>query len=184
MVETWERVESHRLADHRVLRVRQDVSRLPRTGEVHEFCVLEMPEWVNIIALTPEDRVVMIRQYRHGTGEIGLEIPGGAVDEDDVYPAEAARRELVEETGYEAEQILPLGKVAPNPALQNNRCHSFLALGARPVRKQRLDEGEDIEVEEIDLGTIPDLIGSGVISHGLVVVAFYFWEQYRTQNLG
>lgn len=182
MVEKWERLKSSKLADYRIMQVRQDAVRSPRTGKVHDFFVLEMSEWINIIPITPEGKVVMIHQFRHGSGEVSLEIPGGLVEGDDDLPADAARRELVEETGYDADELIFLGKVAPNPALQNNQCHSFLALGARPVGKQKLDEGEDIQVEEIDLGQIPSLIGAGRLNHGLVVVAFYFLEQWRKQN--
>ena len=179
MVKNWEKLESRQLADYRLVQVRQDLARSPRTGKTHEILVLEMREWVNIIALTPERKVVMINQYRHGTEEVGLEIPGGVVEQGDASPAAAALRELMEETGYEPEEMVFLGKVAPNPALQDNWCHSFLARGARPAQDQRLDAGEDIEVEEVDLEKIPELITSGRINHGLVVVAFYFLEQYE-----
>jgi 8-oxo-dGTP pyrophosphatase MutT (NUDIX family) len=181
MVEKWERLESRKLAEYSIAGVRQDRSRSPRTGAAHDFLVLELAEWINVVPLTAQGKVVLIRQYRHGTGEVGLEIPGGAVDPGE-DPGEAARRELGEETGYEAKKIVAIGQVAPNPAIQNNRCHSFLALGARPGRVQRLDAGEDIAVEEIDLERIPALIRSGAINHGLVVVAFYFLEQYRKEN--
>jgi ADP-ribose pyrophosphatase len=184
MIAAWERLESRRLAEVRILSLRQDRVRSPRTGEVHDFYVLEMAEWINVVALTPAAKVVMIHQYRHGTGEVGLEIPGGVVEKEDHFLVAAARRELVEETGYDADEVLPLGQVAPNPALQNNRCHTFLALGARPAGAQRLDAGEDILVEEIELERIPDLIGSGRIHHGLVVAAFYHLEQYLRHNPG
>jgi len=184
MVRDWEKVEECRLADYRVFQVRQDRARSPRTGAVHDFYVLEMGAWVNIIALTPHQKVVMIHQYRHGTEAVGLEIPGGVVEADDASPGVAARRELVEETGYEPAEVIPIGKVAPNPAVQDNWCHSFLALGARPTAEQGLDAGEDIEVEEVDLEEIPRLIGTGCVNHGLVVAAFYFLEQYRKAHPG
>ena len=182
MVMDWEKLESRRLADFGLVQVRQDVVRSPRTGATHEMLVLEMRDWVNIIALTPERKVVMVRQYRHGTAETGLEIPGGVVEGDDASMGVAARRELVEETGYEPDEMVFLGRVAPNPAMQDNWCHSFLARGARPVREQALDAGEDIEVVEVGLEEIPALIGSGQINHGLVVVAFYFFEQYEREH--
>ena len=163
----------------RVLRVRQDTVRSPRTNAVHDFFVLEMDPWINIIAITPQRKVVMIHQYRHGTEEVSLEIPGGLVEGDDASMAEAAHRELIEETGYDAEEMVFLGKVKPNPALQDNQCHSFLALGAHPIGAQNLDAGEDILVEEIPLEEIPGLIAAGRINHGLVVAAFYFLEQYE-----
>lgn len=179
MVEDWEKLGSRALADYRVLRVRQDTVRSPRTNAVHDFFVLEMDPWINIIAITPQRKVVMIHQYRHGTEEVSLEIPGGLVEGDDASMAEAAHRELIEETGYDAEEMVFLGKVKPNPALQDNQCHSFLALGAHPIGAQNLDAGEDILVEEIPLEEIPGLIAAGRINHGLVVAAFYFLEQYE-----
>ena len=89
-----------------------------------------MPDWVNVIPVTPQGKVVVIRQYRHGTGEISLEIPGGVVDAGESHE-ETARRELLEETGYTAGEIIPIGRVAANPAIQDNHMHTFLALGAR-----------------------------------------------------
>jgi len=182
MVKDWERLESRHLADYRVFQVRQDVARSPRTDQVHDIFLLQMETWINVIAVTSEGKVVMIHQYRHGTEEIALEIPGGVVEASDRSMAAAASRELLEETGYEAQEMIFLGRVAPNPALQNNWCYSFLALGAFPVGQQRLDEGEDIEVEEIELERIPRLIRAGRVNHGLVVVAFYFLDQYRREH--
>ena len=182
MVEKWEKLESRRLARYPFMQVRQDRVRSPRTGEVHDFYVLEMRPWINVVPLTPEGKVVMIHQYRHGLGEIGLEIPGGIAEGEDASLSEAARRELLEETGYDAGELIFLGKIAPNPAIQDNWCHTFLALGARRVRGQNLDPGEDIRVEEIDLTEIPALIEAGRINHGLIVIAFCFLDRFLKQR--
>ena len=101
-----------------------------------------MADWVNVVPITAAGRVVMIRQYRHGTGEIGLEIPGGVIDPGE-EPLAAARRELREETGYGASELAAIGQVAPNPALQDNRCYSFVARGAFCERAQALDAGDE-----------------------------------------
>jgi ADP-ribose pyrophosphatase len=146
--------------------------RSPRTGGEHDFFVLGGPDWCNVIPLTPEGEVVMIRQYRHGTREITLEVPGGLVDPEDASPLDAARRELEEETGYAAECVEPLGVIHPNPAIQEHRCHSFVARGARRVGAQRLEEREDIEVVHVPLAELPGRIASGEITHALTVVAF------------
>ena len=182
MIDEWPRLESEDLADYRVFRVRRDRRQSPRTGVSQDYFVLEMPEWVNVIAVTWEGKVVLIHQYRHGIARVSLEIPGGMVDAADADPAEAARRELLEETGYGAEEIIPLGKVSANPAIQTNGCHTYLALGAHLCRDQQLDAGEDIAVELVDLDDIPTLIGSGRMDHALVVAAFYWLDLYLRNN--
>lgn len=176
MIEKWEKTGSETLGDFRIFRIRADSSRSPRTGDVHRFFVLESPDWVNIIPLTPTGNVVMIRQYRHGTEDVTLEVPGGMVDSDDGDPSASAARELREETGYEPEEVVYLGSVAPNPAFLNNRCHSYLARNAQPVHEVQLDGAEDIVFEEIPLADIPGLIRAGVITHSLTIAAFYFLE--------
>lgn len=175
MVENWEKLSSEYLGDFRIFHIRQDTSRSPRTGQTHRFFVLESPDWINVIPLTPEGKVVMIHQYRHGIEGVTLEVPGGMVDNGE-NPAESAARELREETGYDAEAIVHLGSVDPNPAFMNNRCHSFLAINARSVGQKQLDGAEDIWYEEIPLEDIPQLIRSGKITHSLTITAFYMLE--------
>lgn len=182
MVEKWNKLDSEYIGDFRIFRIRADSSRSPRTGNTHRFFVLETPDWVNVIPLTPEGNVVMIYQFRHGTEEVTLEVPGGMVDEGDGDPALSAARELREETGYEADEIIHLGSVAPNPAFLDNRCHSYLALDARRVAEITLDGAEDIAFVEIPLDEIPGLIRSGVITHSLTINAFYFLGFYRRET--
>ncbi|WP_420641585.1 NUDIX hydrolase [Candidatus Leptofilum sp.] len=178
MVEDWEKLDSEEIANYRIFKMRRDVRQSPRTGAEHSFFVLESPDWVNVVALTPEGKVVMIYQFRHGTAEITLEIPGGMVDPRENDPAEAIQRELLEETGYVAEEIIHIGTVAPNPAFLSNRCHTYLALNARWQQEPQFDGAEDIAVELIPIEEIAGLIGNGRISHALVVAAFYHYENY------
>ena len=169
---TWDR-------SYRVFKLRSDQAVSPRTGRTHPFFILESSSWVNVIPLTPKEEVVLVRQYRHGTRSVTLEIPGGLVEDSDT-PEDAARRELLEETGYVAEEVLPLGWVHPNPAILNNRCYTFLArdVGFSGARHQ--DDREDIEVLLRPLRAIPRLIREGEITHSLVVAAFYrFFMEYR-----
>lgn len=168
----WTILSSSLEKSYRVFNLRTDHALSPRTGASHDFFVMESSSWVNIIPLTAENQVVMVRQYRHGTRDITLEIPGGLVEHRD-DPEAAALRELREETGYTAAAAVPLGYVHPNPAIQNNRCYTFLAEQCEPAGGQQQDEKEDIEVVLVPLADIPGMIREGVITHALVIAAFY-----------
>lgn len=168
----WEIVSSEIRADYRIFSLRVDRARSPRTGQWHDFYVLESPDWVNVIPLTPDGQVVLVRQWRHGTRSVTLEVPGGLVEVSET-PEQAAQRELLEETGYRSAQMLYLGAVEPNPAFLNNRCHTFLAQDVDRISGLNQDEKEDIEVVLRPLKDIPALIREGLISHSLVVAAFY-----------
>jgi 8-oxo-dGTP pyrophosphatase MutT (NUDIX family) len=180
-IDDWQLIESEQLADYRITRVRRDRRRSPRTGAEHDFIILQMPEWVNVIAVTRQARIVIIEQYRHGTQEVAVEIPGGVVDPGDGLE-QAARRELLEETGYEAEEFVYIGKVTANPAIQDNRCHTFVALGAHAVGEARLEAGEDIAVSEIGMDEVTGLIASGRMSHALVIAGFWWFDQWRGEH--
>jgi 8-oxo-dGTP pyrophosphatase MutT (NUDIX family) len=116
----------------------------------------------------------MIRQYRHGSREVTLEIPGGLVDPGDT-PENAAARELLEETGYHAEDVVKLGVSNPNPAIFNNRCYTFVTRNVTKVCDPKPDQTEDIEVVLIPLVDIPELIRKGKIDHAIVISAFYWF---------
>ena len=181
MIEKWEKIESEIVVEEFIFTLRRDVSRSPRTGETYPFLVLEASDWINVIPITPEGNVVLIYQYRHGTEEVTLEIPGGMVDLGE-KTAVSAQRELKEETGYEAEEIIHIGTVDPNPAILNNRCHTYVALNARKVTETQFDGAEDIEVKEFPLAELRQLVASGQITHSLVVAAFYHLERYLSRS--
>jgi len=182
MVDRWKKISSKQVADYRIFQVHENVSESPVTGEAHTFYALHSRDWTNVVAVTPENRVVMVRQYRHGIDEISLEIPAGRVETNDPTPEATIRRELLEETGYEADEVIYLGAVHANPAFLDNMCRTFLARDAQRISKQDLEDTEDIHVEEIDLDVIPAMIMSGAISHSLSVAAFYLFEQYQKQS--
>lgn len=177
-MQPWETKSSAVVADYGIFRVRKDHCLSPRTQRAHDFWVLETTDWVNVVALTPDEQVVLVRQYRFGSQRATLEIAGGTVDPGEA-PLAAAARELREETGYVPESVLLLGSVEPNPAIQNNRCYTALALGCRPSGVQELDEREDIVVETRPLAELPELFARGEITHALVWAAFHHYELWR-----
>jgi ADP-ribose pyrophosphatase len=166
------------MLDGRVFKVRKDVTINPRTGQSHDMFVLDQPNWVNVIPLTPDDHVVMVEQWRHGSRTIELETPGGLMDDGET-PEVCARRELLEETGYEPGQLVHLGTVKPNPAIQSNLQHYLLATGCRQVTVLNLDHAEDIAVRLVPLADIPGMIRTSKITHGIVIGAFYWLDLHR-----
>jgi ADP-ribose pyrophosphatase len=168
---SWKLLGSSDISDHRIFRVRHDLYRFEPSGAERDFVILDCPNWVNIIPITTDGQVVLIRQFRHGTKTVTLEVPGGVVERDET-PETAAVRELREETGYVPSKVKSLGYVHPNPAIQGNRSYSFLAEDCRLLKEPQPDSFEDIEVMLCPLAEIPDLVRSGEISHSLIVAAF------------
>ena len=180
MVERWQRLKSKTLGFYKIFHLREDSSRSPTTGQTHSFYVLEAPDWINVVPVTPAGEILMVRQYRHGTDEITLEIPAGMVDPEDPDPADAAARELREETGYAAAEIVKIGRVAPNPAFLDNYCHTYLARNVIQQGEQQLDGTEEISYELVPLETVQAMITNGDITHSLTILAIYWYERFLT----
>jgi ADP-ribose pyrophosphatase len=171
MIEPWRIIESRQGPDLGLFSIRINRCRSPRTGQEHDFYVIDFPSWVQILPVTANDQAVMVRQYRHGCGQILLELPGGLIDKNDIDPYESARRELLEETGYRAEDLLLLTKTYPQPAVLNNIGLTYLARDVTKAANPRLDPAEDIEVCLVDLERIPEMIRKGEICHSQTVMA-------------
>ena len=174
MADPWQRRGKRRVLDTKIFGLDAYALVHPRSGREHEFWILDTPDWCNIVPLTANGEVVMVRQQRHGIGAETLELPGGMIDPSDETPLHAARRELVEETGYRADEIVATGVIAPNPAMQTNRCWSFLAREVVKIGEPALDGGEDIDVVLVPYREIPERVARGEIVHSLVVVAFAY----------
>jgi ADP-ribose pyrophosphatase len=147
----------------------------PEGGPPREFYVVDAPDWINVVPVTDDGQVVLVRQYRFGIHELTLEVPGGVCDPGEP-PEETARRELLEETGYAARELVPLGWVHPNPAVQSNRCHCFLALGCRRVADPDPDPDEAFEVVTVPMEEARRLLRDGGIRHALVLTSFQLME--------
>ena len=173
MAQSWTLLNSKALQSCRVFTMKVEHYRSPRTGGEYDFYLIDSPDWVNVIPLTADGEVVLVKQYRFGTREFSLEIPGGMLDPGDT-PARAASRELLEETGYAGDEPVLLGKVHPNPAIHTNHCYTYLIKNVTYQRLPRQDSTEDIEVQKVPLSEIPRLILEGKITHALVIAAFYW----------
>ncbi len=179
----WKNLKTTHLQDCRVFQVEQKhMQREPHPqlpDREADFYVVRSTDWVNVVALTAQDELVLIEQWRVGTEQLTLEIPGGMVDAGE-SPETAAKRELLEETGFSAESWQFLGSIDPNPATHTNRCHTYLALGATQTQTPTFDRNELCKLVLAPASEIPNLVKSGKITHALVVVAL-FYEQLRRQ---
>ena len=180
-VETWKRKSSKEIADCRVFKVREDTCERQSDAKESTFFVVENPDWVNIIALTKNKEVVLIEQFRHGAEEVILEIPGGMIDNGE-EAEKAARRELLEETGFSADKFILLGKSHPNPAIQDNTIFHYLALECEQTENVSFDEHESVSTRIVLLEEAERLITDGVITHSLVVAAFYYFSIYSRKE--
>lgn len=146
-----------------------------RDGRKARFYRFNFSDWVNIVALTHDMQIVLIKQYRFGSEQVEVEIPGGAIEKGEL-PLAAGLRELLEETGYAGENARIIGRVKPNPAIQGNWCYTILVENVKQVADQQMDEMEDIEVMTLPLAEMKKMVDDGRITHGLVLNALMLYE--------
>ena len=180
-VEAWATVGEEALGSYALFELRRVIRRSPSTAAEHSFLRLIAPDWVNVVAVTAEGRLVLVEQYRHGTNRVTIEIPGGAVDAGE-SPAEAAVRELEEETGFRAGRLHLLGEVHPNPAFLSNSCWTYLAVDCRRDGVMRPDPSEEISIRLVELETFTRLIDDGAIEHALVIAAHDHLQRGRRRG--
>lgn len=172
MLTPWTTKSSRYLLKRWWMNLREDHVVLPDGRELPEFHVVEYPDWTCVVCLTPDGRYVMVEQYRHGIGQVGLEFASGTVDEGET-PLEGARRELLEETGFAAEDWFDLGRCAPEPSKHTNWAHLFVAMGARPISQPKLDEGEDLRVCLLEPAELAAATRDGRLVHGIHLAALW-----------
>lgn len=176
--DSWNRRSSEEIADCRVFKVRRDTSVRSSDGKEGDFFVIESPDWVNVIAVTEEGEIVLIHQFRHGAEEMHLELPGGLIDPCETH-LDAAKRELLEETGYTSTEWTLLGVSRPNPAIQNNTIYHYLAEKCVKTANAEFDDHESIECVPTARNEVERKIIEGKISHSLVVAAFFYYAAAR-----
>ncbi len=179
----WKVLDSFYISREPWFTVRRERVELPGGNIVPSYYILDYPEWVNIIAVTPDEKMVMIRQYRHGLGQVNFELAAGTCEKSDSSPLDTARRELQEETGYGGGKWREFAVFSANPATSSNLTHTFLAEGVIPVSGQHLDSGEDISVHLFEMDEVLDMLKKGEIVQALMAASLwkYFYEKKRQQ---
>jgi 8-oxo-dGTP pyrophosphatase MutT (NUDIX family) len=178
-IKNWPKVRSEAGPSLLLFDVRYDFVQNPRTQQVLKRVILETRDWVNVVAITPDHKIVLVKQFRFGSGHITTEIPAGLIDPGE-NSLDSARRELKEETGYTTEDWRYLGRVQPNPAFLDNYCHHWLAVDVKKKFEPTLDAGEDIEVNLYTFDQMRSAINKGEVDHVLALSALSrissFWQ--------
>jgi ADP-ribose pyrophosphatase len=179
MIQPWQKLSSQLLGNFRIFTVRSDRKVSPRTQAEHDLFVIDCANWVNVVAVTPRQEIVMVEQYRHGSNTVELEIPGGMIDKKDASPVAAGVRELREETGYEGTDARLIGEIFPNPAIMSNVCYTVLVENCDLVHPVEFDSGEDLITRLVPVAEIPRLVAGKKIRHSLVAVALYHFDLWQ-----
>lgn len=175
----WKITKTKKLIEDKWLTLRADKCETERGVIVDPFYVVECSDWVEIVAFNDNEEILLIQQYRHATGKISTEIPSGIMESEDASPIEAAKRELLEETGCSADRFEHVGWLHPNPARQNNKNHCILALGTRVIQEPKPDLTEDIRFEFVPLKKLIELIEKGTFFQALHISSLFLALKHR-----
>lgn len=169
----WQKLSTRYLVKEKWATLRVDTVKL-QTGVVKDdYYVLEYPNWANAIALTRENKIILVRQYRHAADIVSLEVPGGVIDGDEA-PEDAVKRELLEETGYSFDQAELIATLYPNPATSTNVTFTYLLTGGVKTHEQHLDEHEILNVEEYSIEEVKQLLKNNKIDQALHAAALFY----------
>ena len=173
-LQPFSRSDSRILLATPIFNLRADTAARPDGAHEGTYYVLECPAYVNVVALTDDGRIILVRQWRHGTRSVELEIPAGLVEAGE-SGLDAAARELLEETGFSAARWSLIGQVAPNAAMQDNFATTVLAEGCTRVADPTPDAGEDLEIVLLPLADLPGLVRDGTIRTALPLAGLFWW---------
>jgi ADP-ribose pyrophosphatase len=171
-LKAWIKKSSSKVFSCSIMAVEEDVSLNPRNGIEGKFYRACFPSWVNVVCFTEDEKIVLVRQYRHGVERFEIELPGGCVEKGEL-PVEAGVRELLEETGFSGKNVRLLGELTPNPAIQDNRCYVVAVDSAIKVSQVEFDPGEDIEFILASKAEVLNWVREGRISNAMVVAALF-----------
>lgn len=193
MSRAWKTLSTRELLKSSFFKFRVDQCELPDGRVMPAYYVMEFGDWVNIVPVTEDNKIIFVEQYRHALGETTLEIPGGAANpapqhvSDDSRtneiqhakgekedPKKAAIRELLEETGYMPDDVRLVGKHSPNPAMQNNHMHTYVGFNCKKIQEPELDPYEDIRVVAFSIPEVIEMIMNGKINHSIVVASILY----------
>ncbi len=169
----WKTLKTEVLFESQFAKFRRESCELGDGRVMPSYYILDLKDWVNVVALTQEGKVILVRQYRHAAQQVTLEIPGGAIDRADLSPEVAARRELLEETGYEAGELLYSTFHLPNPALQTNKMWTCVFDSCIKKADPQWDEFEEIEVDIVSKEELNELVLSNQINHSLILASLF-----------
>ena len=169
----WKTLSSKYLSKHIYFTAREDRCEMPNGQIVDSYFVVELPTSVCALAITANNEVILLQQYRHPLGETLLEIPGGFVDSGE-SSEKAIARELLEETGYEFSAVHFVGRVAANPGVLDNYTDLYLATGGRKVSAQQLDANEEIEIKLFPLTAVREMLMKNEFKQALHATCLFY----------